>query len=99
MMGLLPDAFEAAVMIVGVEKLHRWRAAGDDAPRAAIAGTRRLHRVLVIIPSGFERKQPLPVSEDDAILPVGKRPTLAYQRQRFACLPGQFDRADLACVL
>src|SRR3546814_15174005 len=64
------EAAEAAVVVVGVEELRRWAAAGYDAPRAAVARTGRAHRVLAVVAARLRRKQAFAVLERAAVLPV-----------------------------
>src|SRR3546814_4767641 len=64
------ESAEAAVVVVGVEELRRWAAAGYDAPRAAVARTGRAHRVLAVVAARLRRKQAFAVLERAAVLPV-----------------------------
>src|SRR5258708_20141355 len=74
-MALFTDAPEMVVVIVGVVELAAL--APDDAPCAACALARRLHRVLTIVAAILPGQDLLAVAEDCAVLGVRKRPALA----------------------
>src|SRR3546814_12267505 len=72
------EAAEAAVVVVGVEELRRWAAAGYDAPRPAVARTGRAHRVLAVVAARLRRDQAVAVRERSRVL---------QERVRVAALP------------
>jgi hypothetical protein len=76
------EAAEAAVVIVGVVVLDRRASAGDDPARAAIARTRRIHRVLAVIAARLRRQQAFAVLEHAVVLPIRIRPAARDQSQR-----------------
>src|SRR3546814_7122015 len=86
------EAAEAAVVVVGVEELRRWAAAGYDAPRAAVARTGRAHRVLAVVAARLRREQAFAVLERAAVLPVRVRAAALDQGQRVERLRGKPGR-------
>src|SRR3546814_9784984 len=90
------EAAEAAVVVVGVEELRRWAAAGYDAPRAAVARTGRAHRVLAVVAARLRRKQAFTVLERAAVLPVRVRAAALDQGPRVERLRGRpWDRTSV----
>src|SRR5690606_39636644 len=83
------EAPEAAVVVVGVEELHRRVAAGDDAARAAVARAGRVDRVLAVVAARALGQQPLAVLEHATVLAVRVGTAGADQRQRLACFRRQ----------
>src|SRR3989449_11042712 len=65
---LLDDPLERAVVVFGVIELAA--AAGDDAPRAAVARSRRRHRVLAVIAAPALRQMGFAVAERPAVIGV-----------------------------
>src|SRR6185437_7451998 len=92
--GLFPDAPEVVVVVVGVVEL----AAGspDDAPRAAVAHVRRLHRVLAIVAARLARQRALAIAEGGTVLRIGKRAAGADERERLARLARELRLGNLA---
>src|SRR6188768_877312 len=81
-MALFTDAHEVAVVILGVVELAAL--APDDAPCAAAALTRRLHRVLTIVAAILLGQERLAVAEHCAVLRVGIGTALADERDGVA---------------
>lgn len=75
-------------MVVGVIILVA--ASGNNAPRSSIATARRFYRVFSVVTALAKRQALLIIAEDDAVARIGKRSVLFDQRQRLACLVGQF---------
>src|SRR6185312_1296350 len=83
---------EAAVVVVGVV-VHLGRyPAGDDASRATVVRTGRVHRVLVVVAARLLRQQAFVVAEHHAVLTVRERAAPGDQRQRVVRLGRQEGR-------
>src|SRR5262245_62648988 len=68
--------------------------AGHDAPRAAIPGAGRLHRVLAVVAERTLRQALLSVAERRAVLLVRKRAIVLDQLEGLASLHRQVFRMD-----
>jgi len=58
-------------------------------PRPAVAAAGRRHRVFGVVAAPLLRQQPFAVAEHAAILAIGERAALPYQRQGLLRFPGQ----------
>src|SRR5260221_3455554 len=92
-LSLFTDAAEVVVVVFGVVEIAA--VARNDAPCAARAHVRRLHRIFAVVAVLLARQRAFAVAEHRAILRVGKGPALVDQRERVARLGRKRRGLDL----